>query len=653
MGERKWHYGKAVVDGQLRFTSKSQIETANPADSGCLRKWHYEKIMGKARPQTRATKRGDDLHAEIERYEKTGDRSLSSLALKGLHFVPDPGPDLRVEHDVVIRPGDPEPTDNVTGALALARAPLLIAGVPLTGRIDLHHFRGTNKGTNSIENAHDPPGTLEICDWKSTGDARWIKDAKYLARDTQLSAYAEWAYTVYPDLEHVRLSLGYFVEKGGPSRKVTLRVVRDDIQPALEQSAAVIRSVQHAAAETDPDKVEANTRACDAYGGCAHREYCKARMHVALEGFVGRTAADRILGRRGEPSVSIIDQLREKAGQSNPAGQPINPNFTAAPMPPAATPGSSLGGMVAPPPKIAGQPAPLPAPAIALPLVPSAPAPLVSAAPAAPTQEELARMRAEELARMRAEEEAAQAVTMFRTALEKLDRYATYLYQGNVLGSPSFGQAASALYAKVRGYDDVAMGYSGSGALGGVNVASGEDIRQLVDQLDGFMAQGHLIAPSVAPASAPVAPIAPVTASAPAVVNVTNVTSASAAPPSGEVEKPAKGAGKKPKAKVVAQDGIVLYVNCSLSGIEAEPLQPLIDKWRADLAVQFGGNDILYQPNESNLAFGKWKGALRDLVLRCEIPNGAYQLDARGSEVAEVVVEAVRARAGAVVVRGF
>jgi hypothetical protein len=649
LAERPWHYGSAVVDGQLRYTSKSQIEMANPADSGCLRKWYYDKILHKPRKQTRAAERGTSLHDEIERYEKTGDRSLSSLALKGLHFVPDPGPDLRVEQDIVLRPDSPEPTDKITGALALACAPLRIAGVPVTGRIDLHHFRGTNKGTNSIEDSVDPQGTLEIVDWKSTSDARWIKDAKYLARDTQLSAYAEWAYTVYPNLEHVRLSLGYFVERGGPSRKVTLRVVRDDIQPALEQSAAVLRSIQHAATESDVDHVEANTRACDAYGGCFAREYCKARMHVALENFVGRTRADQILGRQGA-DVGIIDQMRAKAGQDNPAGQPIVPTFTSGPMPLAATPGSSFGGMSVPPSRTPGTAPPVPGPpqlAATLALTP----PAAPAAPALPTPDQLARMKAEE--------ESAQAITMFRTALDKLERYAECTYQGNQLGKPAFGEHAAPLYAAARGYVYQGGGYAGTaGALSGMTVNSAEDLRQLVQQLDDFMAQGQLTAPGAAPATAPVpapAPsVAPAVLQAQSSVNPTSlvVTTTAALPaitPATEDKKP----GKKGKKSAGSVDGITLYVNCSLHGVEAESLQPLVDKWRADLASAVGGTDILFQPNDSIYAFGKWKGAIRDVALRFEIPSGTYQLDARGSEVNEVVVEAIRARAGAVVIRGY
>lgn len=660
MPDRPFYYGKCVVDGKPRYTSVSQISMADPEDSGCLRKWHYDKVMGKKKPKTRATERGDGLHAEVERFEKTGDRSLSSLALSGMHFIPEPGPDLRLEHDIVCRPGQAEPQDEVAGALALARAPMDVGGVPLVGRIDLHHFRGTNKGCTSVEDQLDPPNTIEIYDWKSTGDAKWVKQQRDLPRTVQLAAYGEWAFRVYPEVRQARLSLGYFVERGGPSRKVTLRVLREDLQPTLERAAAVVRSVQHAAAESDPDRVEANTRACGAYGGCPHREYCKARMHLALESFVGRTAADRLVGAQGE-DVSIIDKLKAEAAAK---GQPAAtvPPFAAAPMPPQPVPGSGFGGIVIPPPpaRTAMATAPLqtgapPSVAVSLPIAPQ------------PT--------AEQLARLKAEEEEAQAVTRVRAAVEQLEAFAAANptlgesmggLAGQPLGTPAWSGPAAALYAKARGLPPGGQGYAGTGALGGAATISAEDeMHQLLKQLGDFAQQGMIAGPGsstvvVASAQMPPPPAPPPVQvhAAPLVPQPHTTVVVSTQPPPAEQPKAEekKAAPKKKGAKAgPGADAIVLYVDCVLEGVDAEPLQALVDKWRGELAALHGGTDILYQPKDSALAYGGWKGAMRDCALRAEIPPGAYHIRAKGSDVNEVVVEAMLARVratGGAVIRG-
>jgi hypothetical protein len=341
VADRPWLYGRAVENGgtpeaRLRFASVSRISGADPAEGGCLRAWHFEMVGGKKRPKTKASTRGDNLHDEIEKYLKTGDRSLSSLALSGLHMVPDPGPDLLVEHDLCLRPLDKHPHDGLDlrdpaqkqlaetcAAELLAAAPLTADGVPVLGRMDLVHGRGTNKGGVNIDEVADPPNTVEVYDWKSTGNPDYIKKPRELPGLIQMAGYAEWVYRVEPAAEQVRLSHGYFVERGGPSRKVSLRVVRGDVARTWEHAEGVVRSMKDAAREQDPDRVPANLEACGRFGGCPHREYCGARMHRALADFVGATMADKLLGRQREnQEMGLFDKMKAQAGQAASAPPP-------------------------------------------------------------------------------------------------------------------------------------------------------------------------------------------------------------------------------------------------------------------------------------------------------------------------------------------
>jgi PD-(D/E)XK nuclease superfamily len=647
---RRWVYGRAVsapatADARLRYVSVSRIATADPEESGCLRKWAYEMVHGKKRPETRATKRGVSVHGEIERYLKTGDRSLSSLTLSGMHMVPDPGPGLFIEQDMAVPPGATEPETDDAGARALALAPMDVGGVSVLGRIDLIHGRGTNKGATSVEDAYDPPGTIEICDWKTTSSTDWIKKPRDLPALIQTATYAEWGFRVEPRATSVRLSLGYFVERGGPSRKVSLRVMREDVQPRLARAAAVVAQMRDAAREPNVDLVDANTSACRAYGGCPHREYCTARMHESLASFVGQTAAERIIagnagagvgvvGAQQEDSMGLLDSMKAEAAAKNG----VSTTLQLAPQPPA-------------------QPTPAPD-------------------------------RAAEIARLQAEEAEQRDAVQFRAMLEKLEAYAAAnavcpYVGGGPLGIPAFGGAAAKLYAKVKKVDS-AHGFAGGGAMAKAMVDSLETAASILQDLDAYARAGHikpafeapappaamlpvapggpaLFSPETPPSSPVATPAAPSPPPATTSVAGTQISSPPAAaaaetaqPPAGAEKSPAK---KRAKRVAPGADALVVYVNCALDGLEAEPLQPYVDAWLAELARAVGGGvDVRFQPNDSPLSFGKWKGALASAVREAPIPPGAYHLDARGSETAEVVVEALRAKVratGGALVRGY
>ena len=629
MADDKWLYGKAVEDGgtpdaRLRFVSVSAMSTADPAETGCLRKWHYQYILGKKKPKSRATIRGDNLHAEIEKYLKTGDRSLSSLALSGLHMVPDPvkllpdgRPDMLVEHDMLLLPGARKPKDEAEAAAALAGAPVRIEGVPVLGRMDLIHGRGTNRAALNIEDTLDPPGTVEVLDWKTTGSPDWIKRPGELPNLIQMSGYAHWVYAVEPAARQVRLSHGYFVEKGGPSRKVTLRVVQGDVAPAWERAGAVVRSIRDAAREIDPDKVDANTDACSAYGGCPHREYCKARMHTALAAFVGQTAADKMLGRTKEPEMGLLEKM------NTPATVPTN-NLP------------DLGGML-------GAPA------------------------TGPTPEQVAA----EKAKLEAEEAAARAAAQLREALDRakpaLDKLAAYQAANPDLGSPKFTGDVAVVVTTLR------PGFaSGVGKIADYVVDSIAKLEELTAGLDRAAAAGqvkpatapvalpNLLSPET-PAPQPVAPTVPTmpAATAPA-VSVTlpavvatpppPVVTPPASAPAAASQLPAAGAAgpsetpadKKPKSTKKAPpkgDSFSLFVDCRVEApAPAESLNSWLTALCIELAALDNSADIRCGTEKGPFAFGKWKGAIAAAVReRGELlPLGNYTLNTRGNEIAEI-----------------
>lgn len=296
-------YGSSVIDGEIQYFSASSLTTGDPDSAdGCLRKWYYEKVEGKKPPSTTAQELGTQIHAEIESYLRTGVNALGPLAARGKPMLPDPGPDLMIEHDIMVAPGA-APAD-----ATLDDAPLRILGIPVVGYIDLLHGRCTNKGVADIEDTQDPPGTIEIIDWKSTARSEYIKAPDVMAKTIQMTVYGKWVITAFPETAHVRLSHGYFVTKGSAApRKVTLRLLPEQINRQWERVERVAGSIVDAARKTNADEVPANTRACGAYGGCPHRSYCRASTQEALVAFFGPTGAEHMIRRLNNVTSTSVN----------------------------------------------------------------------------------------------------------------------------------------------------------------------------------------------------------------------------------------------------------------------------------------------------------------------------------------------------------
>jgi len=266
---------------------------ADPSsETGCPRRWYYAYVEGKKEPSSKAQERGVILHGEVADYLTTGVKNISSPILAGMHMIPEPGPDLRVEFDIV-----PILEDGTSG---LHLAPLRAAGVPITGAIDCLHNRGINKGAADFEDMHDPPGTIEVIDWKFVSSLNYIKPGNELIKTIQMSGYAKYVFTVAPETPFVRISHGYMPARGA-GRKATALVTKQQVDEAWLHAEDVSRIVQAAAACKSADDVEANIRACHSYGrDCIHMEYCTAAKKndsPALSELIGGTAASSMLAK--------------------------------------------------------------------------------------------------------------------------------------------------------------------------------------------------------------------------------------------------------------------------------------------------------------------------------------------------------------------
>lgn len=314
--------GHTVVNGELRFASVSAVKLYDPrTKGGCPRRWHSRYVQGKREPEsdyvTEAKEAGTALDKEVKNFLRTGEKALSALATKGLHILEPPGPNLWLDvamHQVdYYLDGAPwrlpgyDYIDPIEGPLPADRMPkrvqiqissaLTASGVPFVGELDILNTRGRYRDDDG-QYYDDPPGTVEVADLKRKSNAKdrqgnstFLLETD-LVRDIQMAGYGEWVGRVIPGVTNVRLSHLYFPAKGALPTKVTRLHVLDDCRRTWEYVETVVRDMKDVARETDIEKVPGNTSACDAFSGCPHRETCSAYRRNSLDKTYGYIAAD-------------------------------------------------------------------------------------------------------------------------------------------------------------------------------------------------------------------------------------------------------------------------------------------------------------------------------------------------------------------------
>lgn len=576
--------------------------------------------------------KGIELHEELEGYLRTGNKAnLSSLALAGLHMLPPAVNGLLVEHSIV-------PTNPQTGVEDLALAPLRLSGVPVLGKIDLLHGLGINYGTQDIEEINDPPGTVEADDHKRVNDTKYCKTPNELVDTLQMAIYGKYAFEMAPGAEFVRLAHLYYPAKSGSPRKVSILATREMIEPAWKRAGSVAVSVIDAAKETNPDNVEANTRACRAYGrDCSARSVCRASQHNSLSSFIGTTAADRML-----------------AGATAILGDPLNMTTPPVPAPSLIQPGSLLAHLRA----TQGAPT-APAPIQAL-VPPAPPAPIAAPTIPAPVVD-----AASELARLTAQ--------LATAPLEGPDLVAIVTeIHALGLGFPQTHGAAAAAIAELAGATIASgAGLAGAGELGELVVDDTSKLREILTYAQAIVAQraaggGTVTVAAPAFVKAEVAPPVEKEKKTRAPRKTKEAPPPPPPPPHTEtvtlptvtiqpVVQVAPMPEPAPPAVVAAPaaDRVYFYADCAPEGIASQSFWPVVYHVTSELSKTAGEN---YRAS-AKLDYGKWKGAVMAALQQIAptIPAGHYTLPDAGTELGQVVVETMReqlAASGGVLVRG-
>lgn len=294
----KWTRGRAVVDGELQYVSPSQIVKADHQSfGGCLRRWHYGKVMGLKEPEFQAAATGTEGHAQIAEYMTTGRMVLGQHALKAKRFLPEPSRDHQVE-------------------LSIDDGSLLIAGLPMVGLIDwLNPSRTVQLDHGEV---YDPARSEEIVDWKFTG-RKEFPSPREVAESPPMTIYGEWR-ARKAGLEYVRLSHVYIATRRREVSKRSVLVRRQDLIPRYQRAEGVVRLMQQAARCKSAEEVDANLEACSAGQGCPFRSQCSAGTQKSLIDLLGPQGAADFLRPKEDPmSLLSIPALAAMQKQPTPA----------------------------------------------------------------------------------------------------------------------------------------------------------------------------------------------------------------------------------------------------------------------------------------------------------------------------------------------
>lgn len=629
-----WRHGKAIVGQKLRYLSASAMQLADSTSpTGCARRWYYAYKLGLKEPPSPQQDRGKELHGQVEHYLRTGDRAgLTSTVLSGMSIIPEHGADLFIEHDILLltadelvardadmlaldaeAAGDAERArKHRADALAIRMnaiidlAPVRAAGVPLVGSIDLMHARGLNKGTTDVEDTVDPDGTIEVLDWKFTGDLRYAKTVAELPKTIQMATYAKFVYTTAPDATGVRLSHGYIPARGNP-RKVTVRVSRDQVEETWNRIEGLAGYLRDAASHDEAHGVDANTKACRAFGRpCPASGVCRAQMTTSLASVVGVTSAE-----------NLLKKIRKEPQMTAPTTTPTPTGMSAL--------GARLGAKSAPDPKVV-----------------------------AAEKKRLAR----------------DAVLAKYPGLDKTVESikASGLGFPTMVGTGADALNKILDLAPISHKDQLKI--PGDGELAGFEIEDAALLEGVLADVLAEVAERASKASTAAelPPPALVAPEAPDSTGVTTVVSVTAPSVASGASGStaaAEIAAQADAAPKKTRAKKTSAapavaptaptatpatatplgTAINLFVDVSIEGAgeTIQSMWPLIDRICGAMTADSGAGDFRHADPAGKYGYGRWKGILAECI-RAEPPSaGDWLLNGHyGSDITEIVVETMR-----------
>lgn len=320
--------------GELLRVSASQCETF----LRCPRAWYNASILGDREPQKPHQKRGEDVHAELEHYGKTGEVRPSEY----LEIV-----QVALDHLGEHKHAKDPYWDQFNGD----------AGLVFEQPIDMPTYVGGPNWIGYIDRVLVMPSFGEVWDYKTTSDFRYAKTPEELLENIQMQSYAHWLFmnSDYKEclVKHLCLRMrGRAAAK--PVEAVTTRERTEafwngKILPLVREMAEWAK-LGPATAEPLPP----HTDHCNDYGGCFYRTKC---------GFT--TTGTRSFDKMAE--TDLLQQMLKQAGSVGVAAPAAPTTQATASMSPDALLASLKAPAAAPAPAATPAPAPAPTPAPAAP----------------------------------------------------------------------------------------------------------------------------------------------------------------------------------------------------------------------------------------------------------------------------------------------
>lgn len=618
---------RIVADGKIRHLAVTKIRLFDSdSDGGCNLRWWYRDVQGRKEEERKWHDTGDSVDQQVAFFLNTGTNVLGRIALAGKDFIlPQPGNDLLLQWGLNDKPRPyDEKKKRFKSHFPAEESKLHAAGIPLIGFADIINGRGQylvpvdaqGLPSDDAELAYgdkvalvDEPEAVEVADVKSTKNFTYTKKHRELTADIQMMGYGMFVAQTVPEAKYARLSHLAFLTEGSPraikrSILVPIAQVKDYWSRTVEPIAEKMKAV---ATITRADEVEGNLSACNTFGGCSHRKYCcKYNNTNPLKRF-----SMGLLKNRTTPPAP------NGAPPAPPNGAPPAQNFAPPPMsaPPVAAPGSqafplpALQVPVAPAQTMAIPQPPAPPPPQAAP-----PPPPPQPAPPPPPQPQVMQGK-------------------WVTAKEAVQGQKYILPPTNVL----------TMYLASTGGQQSFLPVDASGQAGGtpIKLPYEANVFELpVEEAPAPAAPTPAPAAITAPSFAPGAGTAP-----PAAATAAKRTRRTKAEIEAARAAEAAQTGAAPAAD--SAEGITLFVN-ALPNSGFVDLAGYVSEVTKDMEEVYSVPDVrAVMDDKSPIAFGRWKGVLAGLVKQNPPPPGVYVAFTKGSELAEIVVEALSGLCGA------
>jgi hypothetical protein len=265
--------------------SASQIETAQM----CLRKWAFDKIDRIPREDTDATRLGTEVHEHLERYLKYAtviDTSKFSgkIAMSGIQHLPPPKSlGLRVEEWFVRKYGQ----------------------ITFWGKKDY----------SFMDYARCIP---VVGDHKTCGAFTWAKSEFDLQTTVQSGIYG-WDAMEEEGTNIAELRWVYFRTKGGrASLPVFTQISRMQAEAVMESvmgTSELLVEMLQTFSKGQAIEAPPNYSACEAFGGCPHKDKCKPTAKAALVAIMTQKTNESLL-------ADLKNRKMKKAAGTPPAEAP-------------------------------------------------------------------------------------------------------------------------------------------------------------------------------------------------------------------------------------------------------------------------------------------------------------------------------------------